>query len=1034
LKEHPVRSRVLFAASLVVLAALAPARDAAAQEPIVSMGQPSRWWPYAGASVTFTGLSGSTAVGGAGFLGIQHPLMNPITGGPTLAAEGYFGAAGDPVSGADGGLRAAVALPILFTQLGVDWNLRIDRAQFFMSVIAPPIRGGLFGHGGQLRFDWIPARNQTVQLGVTVPIGQHWVGKTRPKKLEVELPKAPSGRPAVPALDSEGEAILAGVRDYAMRVGQWGFPISWTEGSDYANAVARADTIYTRFVAELAQGDALSPSGHSSPGDRAVYLRETDRLFGWAAADSARGAEVGDSARAAVLDEVVLPYDRLMAQYKSPDQLLGLGVKARARFAAWVDGASGIAPERRARVLAAFDGWFAALEEVRRWILERGRDDSRGTWLPLQLALRPEQHDTQQEIDAIVQRGLGAGFTEGNAAIYISGQQFQAELHEQILAAQDYHVLWIHDFRGLTPSGRADLLGFYQAVEGYLAALTERVRAYDRTGKLPVYLLFFDQHYYEANHGKLWLDLLEHPLTARVKLPAPSKEDRADPAVLAQVSGRIDALQQLVAARQDSLRAAVAGSARLQAEAASRGGRKWLERVVKVHVSITQPADLTFRTSRLLGLPFAGDVLVRDHRKIAFRDVTERDPGRGNAMFAGVGVGENYATPTWEDRALLVQGPALVALKTSARELLLANGFRPEEIPPPLRAEPFPSDYAEQVAALQAAGATARLMQVHNKVGFAQKDATVLQMMLYDLMPAGSVIYVPDSIWTSFLWTGQLVAAAFRGCHVYIVAPAAANAPSAAAPTLSRTQELYAQTVVIQRVLRDAIERTGGRLRVGLYTRQSSVSDLPTSLREVGATVRGNEFVRREFPLSDAFYDDFDHVADSLEKAGFTPAELVDDETQRAPKMHRKTQFFASRALLDALARDPRVDKRYRDDMRSSVRSATRAAVTPRMVEDDRVAAERPLLEAFDALPAALRDSAPIYLSVGSLNKDWRGAALDGESLAVLAGKWALIGWIDFLYLAGHTTWIQDSPELERLLPPYTGRETWLGKRLRNIL
>jgi hypothetical protein len=104
------------------------------------------------------------------------------------------------------------------------------------------------------------------------------------------------------------------------------------------------------------------------------------------------------------------------------------------------------------------------------------------------------------------------------------------------------------------------------------------------------------------------------------------------------------------------------------------------------------------------------------------------------------------------------------------------------------------------------------------------------------------------------------------------------------------------------------------------------------------------------------------------------------------------------------------------------------------MLDDDRVAAERPLLEAFDALPPALRDSAPLYLSVGSLNKDWRGAALDGESLAVLAGKWALIGWIDFLYLAGHTTWIQDSQELERLLPPYTGKQTWLGKRLRNIL
>ncbi len=1002
------------------------------QEPVTSMGQPKRWRPYVGGVATLTGLSGPTAAGGAAFLGLQHPLMNPMVGGPTLAVEGYAGAAGAPVSGVDGGFRAMMALPVFFTQVGVDWNLRVDRVQFLMSVIAPPVRGGLFGRGGQLRFDWIPARNQTVQLGLTLPIAQPWVGRTRPRRTAVPLPAAPSNR-TLPPLGGEGVEIMRGVRDYAMRVGRWGFPISWTEGTTYQSALALAETTYTRFAAGLRQGDALSPGGHSAIGDRAVYLRETDRLFGWASGDPTLGGVIGDSARAAVLDEVFLPYNRLMAQYKERDQLLGLAARARARFAAWVTGGVPIGAARQTTVLAAFDHWAGALEDVRLWILDRGRNDSRGTWLPLQLVLRPQQHDTQQEIDEIIRRGVGARFTGGNAAVYLSGQQFETELHQQILAAEDYHVLWVHDYRGVTPSGRPDQVGFYHAVESYLAALTARVRDYDRTGKLPTYLLFLDQHYYEGNKGRLWLTLLEQPLTARVTLPSPKQGAALSDGIRRRYASNAD-MEQLLDQWQDSLRAAVAGSARLQAEAQRNGGGRWLERVVKVHVSVTQPADLTFRTSHLLGLPFASDNLMRDHRKIAFRDVTELDPSRGNAMYAGVGVGENYATATWEDRALLVQGPALVALKTAARRLLVANGFAPEQIPVPLREQAFPADYRAQVEALEAAGATARIMQVQNQVGFQQKDATVAQMILYDLMPPGSVIYVPDSIWTSFLWTGQLVAAAFRGCHVYIVAPAAASAPSAAPPTLSRTQELYAQTVVIEQVLREVIEAGGGRLRVGLYARRSGVTDVPGNLREVAANFRRYPFIRNEFRLPDAFFDDLERVADSLEQAGFKSDTLAVDEATRAPKMHRKTQFFGSRALLDALVRDPRVVRRYRDDMRIAVRSNLGSPTTDPLAADHRVVAERPLLEAFDALPPAVRDSAPLFLTVGSLNKDWRGAALDGEALAVVAGKWALIGWIDFLYLAGHTVWLDGPRDLEALLPPFTGRERWLGRLLRNIL
>jgi hypothetical protein len=529
------------------------------------------------------------------------------------------------------------------------------------------------------------------------------------------------------------------------------------------------------------------------------------------------------------------------------------------------------------------------------------------------------------------------------------------------------------------------------------------------------------------------MSLLERPLTAKVKLPAPGGDASESPQAARELV-ETERMQEVLEAWQDSLRAAVAGSSRLQAEARQRGGARWIESIVRVHVNVTHPSDMTFRTTKLLGLPFAGDNLIRDHRKIAFRDVTERDPGRGTAMYTGVGVGEHYMSATWEDRALLIQGPALVRLKTAARELLLSNGFEPEEIPPPLRAEPYPADYAARVAALEAAGATARLLQVQNSVGFQMKEATVLQMMLYDLMPPGSVIYVPDSIWTSFLWTGQLVAAAFRGCHVYVMAPAAENAPSAAPMTLSRTQELYAQTVVIRRVLQGAIEEVGGRFHVGLYARQSGIADVPALMREAAEGIRQNPMLRGEYPLPDSFFDDLEGVADSLESAGFEPPRFLMEEERRAPKLHRKTQFFASREALAALAREARVVRRFREDIRDASRSLTRDVAVDPLVRDPRVVAELPLLEAFDDLPPDLRDDAVLYFSVGSLNKDWRGAALDGEALAVISGPWALIGWIDFLYVSSRTVWLDDVERLEELLPPYSSFQRWVGRRLRNIL
>jgi len=92
------------------------------------------------------------------------------------------------------------------------------------------------------------------------------------------------------------------------------------------------------------------------------------------------------------------------------------------------------------------------------------------------------------------------------------------------------------------------------------------------------------------------------------------------------------------------------------------------------------------------------------------------------------------------------------------------------------------------------------------------------------------------------------------------------------------------------------------------------------------------------------------------------------------------------------------------------------------------------LASALDSLPAKVRARNVTYLTVGSLNKDYRSAVLDGETVYVLSGDWSMIGWPDFFAEWGFVTWVSGPEELEQYLPPYSGTQRWVGRRMRRIL
>jgi hypothetical protein len=150
-------------------------------------------------------------------------------------------------------------------------------------------------------------------------------------------------------------------------------------------------------------------------------------------------------------------------------------------------------------------------------------------------------------------------------------------------------------------------------------AFTERVRSYNTTGKLPMYIILLDQHFFEGNKSRLWIELLEDPLRHRLRLPA-----------------KFDEWEDEIARLQDDLRKAVDESLMLQVEK-NQYGEKWLYNRIRVQVNITNPADYSFYSVKTIGKLPIPDNNMRDHRKIVFYDVTEGDPYRGMAMFTAWG-------------------------------------------------------------------------------------------------------------------------------------------------------------------------------------------------------------------------------------------------------------------------------------------------------------------------------------------------------------------------------------------------------------
>ena len=954
-----------------------------------SLGQPLRWRWQAGLAAGPINIAASNDLLMRAHVGVAHDLLNPVAGLARLGVEAY---AGVRDTRSDAGARAILHIPYIGMGVGADYNLRNAGVDLLITAQSPVRRGGLITRGSMLRVDWYPERSHSFTIGIAAPLGDPLAGRGRPLKDYVVV--SADFQPTVPyrVYEPAIEAVLDSLRSSAEWIRREVTPFLDQDGRDAKIAVGRTE----RYLRELRARLAV----RSAEQEVRFFHAQLEQLFTLTAGSTA-GSELARRAREILLEDVLLPYNNLVGRKKRKDTLAEFGTIARGRFSRCVV-SSGLLPANRTDpVLYVFQHLTRIMDEVRKTAVKEW-DDARLVWLPLQYALLPEEHDEPGELDELLQRATGVEFTNHNRIVYITNLQFHWELLRTIRETKQYHVLWIHDFPAVTPVGGIDSHSL-EVVVGYLTTLAERVEAYDATGVLPTFFIFVDQFYYEERKSRMLMTVLEDPLEADANLPR----------------GAGAAAERLARARE-RLRTAVAKSRVLQAEA-RQYGESWLHNRIKVHVNVTNRADPSFwgggLVSSLFGYP---DNVMRDHRKIAFRDVNEADSA-GMAILTGMGVGQAYLGPSWDDRSLVVEGPVLLELKQAARDLLLSQGMNEEDMPLALRSVPL-SRATTATEGAPAGGFDARALTLVNGTGYLPKPLNVAKALLYSLLPSGSVMKIPDSLWNSTFYGSLLLGACLRGATVSIISPALANAPSSGSPQMARAHELMTRLLLAQRVLAEPLASANGQLRVGLYALEADRNGFASRIDTWTKQVAASPFLREHLPFSTTLMPVMNAAAAAARVPG--PVEPATASVGRPPKLHQKVQFHATREYWDAIGRAPEwplfmsTYLRYREATYSVDGESSDAT---RLVTELATIAER--------IFAHTRGTQGLsYALAGSQNQDYRGMFMDGEVGVLFSGPASLLPLVDLVFMEGTVTWVDDQLTLDRLLPPPTELQRRLGR------
>jgi hypothetical protein len=962
-----------------------------------SIGQPARtraqWGPALGYDFSQGKVSGRLN------LGLNAELLLPQMGFLDFTVEGSVGMIGSQF---DGAVSSYLTFPYL--NPGLEYNFPDQKVYFKLTAIGAPRRGGMFGMGDRIRVDWIPAK-QLVQLGFAIeqPFGKY--RRNRPMDRNHRMQKADV---------SEARGLNPNLVPYDI-ISAVNSSVDWMDvlltpelglldpasDKDVGKYDKRANVLKAH----------IDETGRGFNQEDSLYHENLTRAFTHTVGgDRERGEVITREAERILLDAVVIPTNRHFGRLKKPVDLSAYINNALFEFGVAL-GRENLTGDESAAAVEVLRSVLLHINEVAKSQKKRW-NESRMVWLPLNYGLRPEQYDSQAELDAVFERLVAMEFTQNNDIGYLFNDDFYYFYKNLLLETEYYQVTIIHDFRNKS-GPNFDHAAWGLVADGYIEAFIRAIEEMDRGERdiLPEFILFLDEYYYRANRSWKIISFLEELSTAE---PV-SVDDRE--------------LQDKVRGQQQRLQHAIANSTALD-----RFGKDYVKRNVKVHINITHQYDPVFKE----------DVIARDHRKIAFRDIFEEDPESGVAIFTGEGIGEQYLGPTWEDRSLLLQGPDLVKLKNQTRQLFLYQGYNESDVPFYLKPRPFPDDYADRCARLRYNNWTTSALTAMNQPGFREKTASVARMAIYNLMPRGSVMLVPDSIWASDFWASCFVAIALRGVHVYAVAPSQDHAPSAAGPTLELIRESLAGMLHGGEIFGDEIHRAGGSLHVGVFATDIDVcnpldrvevflASEPDSHLVVGGLVmdpgvREVLVAEREFLLAQP--DTFQHITDYGE--------------DRKTKLHQKTQFFATAEGIEILKR-PEWTSFLTNYLAHHRKRCQRTDRSLEGIQPEWLRGKPAQNEAGGAIITAFEESlgqeseeklerVAYFLTIGSLNQDRRGMLLDGEVVVTVSGYESLVTIMDFAFILTATDWLETSDEVDQHYPRQGGLLKTVTRWIHNLI
>ncbi|MGE5176642.1 MAG: hypothetical protein ACM3JJ_09745 [Hyphomicrobiales bacterium] len=906
---------------------------------------------------------------------VSRTLLGPRLCGIEGSLEGGVGTLGSSVHGVAGAYAG-----LCWAKAGAEYVGANERVAPVVSLRFPERRGGLFRSGDLLRLDYNFGRRELL-AGFSFGSPFERYRANRPRETGVRLaPEPAQAAPPRPGLLGEAtERRLDAIRH----------SMTWIDRMLTPHFEPGRFEEVARPIREH-----IRTPGHTFLEEDAAYHRALDLAFTDAVeGDTAGGRSLAAAAESVLFREVLVPFDRLFGREKQPASAAGFCTRAREAFSRLLrdrfpDAADGgpRAMEIRTRANEIFRRVLVNVEAVsvasgERWKNQFLGFSNRGSlaWLPLDYGIRPEQVDTQHEWDRVLASVTGEPCTDANQVEYLMMEQFHLALKRMIRETKDYQVTIVHDFRGRTDSGVADVYGWDLVVDGYLAAFIDAVRDLDagRRRRLPEFYLFVDALYYEQTGSRGIVSFLEHLLDA--PKPGLTPIEFADQ----------------VAARRDSLLAAIAASPTLR-----HADDRALRDAFRVRVNVTNQFDPAF----LL------DLSRRDHRKVAFADVTEEDPSAGVAVVTGQGIGEHYNGSGWEDRSLLVRGTSLVRLKTATHDLYRQHGFGEDEVPECLRPRAYPPDYAERCARLRDAGWTSRAAILINETSYGSKECTVLKAAMYDLAPPKSVLLSFDSLWDSDFWATMFIGAALRGVRALPVGPTAANAPSAAPATLYNLRATMRMLVEASSYFADEIERAGGLLRLGVYAQGVQTNDFKRRIEQFQMGARKNPFLRQILP----WHASVDTCLEAIREkyAGISFVEL---QLRPRPFLHMKSQFFgtaeAFRILLSpelGTALGAHLAIRQRQVVGQET-PPVGPAVFRRLLDDYRAG--------LDSLPAPTREHAIFTFTTGSHNQNPRSMLLDGEVLVAISGPDCVVALIDSMFMLFVSEWPENVDQFDGIFP-----------------